>query len=228
MRIEEVIKMLHDLGIENFAFIANILGMPKSRFNHLKKVNAVISEEELERLMYFVNSFNDFPREISKNKDDIAKFIMSDINNAAKLDKVRSNKLGIADKAALYTLMAHVMENGEFYSGKVDYLNTFLQLLSSRSYQYLFYFITFANKFNLALEPDNYINYDTSDLQAKMEVLLYNAVKEYFKYGNMSAEENMEFFRKEIEKKKDYKTQKKDIAREKLKEYLKKIKEEQL
>jgi len=60
-----------------------------------------------------------------------------------------------------------------------------------------------------------------------MEVLLYNAVKDYFKFGNMSAEENMEFFKKEIAKKKDSKALKEDITKAKLKEYLKKLREEQ-
>jgi len=225
MRIEEVINTFKDLGITNSAFIAELLRMPTSKFNKLKK-NNTLSKEQLERVMYFVNSYNEFPREITSNKDDIAKFIMNDINNANKLDKLRNNNLPIADKAALYTLMTHIMENGDYYNGKMEHLNTFLQLLSSPSYEYMIYFVTFANKFNLALEPDKYINYDKSDLQAKMEVLLYNAVKEYFKIGNMSAEENIEFFKKEIAKKKNPEKQKKDIAREKLKEYLKKLKEQ--
>jgi len=226
MRIEEVIKTLKEIEIDSYAFIASLLGMQKSKFNHLRKINGIISDEELERLMYFVSNFKNFPKEVSKNKDDIAKFIMSDINNASKLDKLRSNKLPIADKAALYTLMTHIMETGEFYKDKLDYLNTFLQILSSPSYEYLFYFITFANKYNLSLEPDKYINYDSSDLQAKMEALLYNAVKDYFKVGNMTAEESMEFLKNEIAKKKSCKEQKTDIARAKLKEYLAKIKEE--
>ena len=88
MRIEEVIKIMRELDITNFAFIANILGMPKSKFNHVKRINGIISDNEIERVMYFINSYNNFPKEISRNKEDIAKFIMSDINNAAKLDKL--------------------------------------------------------------------------------------------------------------------------------------------
>ena len=199
--------------------MAAVLGITKVRFSHLKAGNEKITGNELARFKYFFDNYSTLPKELIEDCNSIAEYILKDLDNAAKLDQIRPNKLSIENKAALYTMVAHIMEHDKYYNDKFLHLNTFMQILSSKSYEYLFYFITFANKLNLSLDSDYILHEDSKELQEKMEALIYVAVQDYFKVSTSKSKEQVKEFKNALEMKKTGRRKKKDMTAEKIKKY---------